>query len=42
MINGTKQTTGSKASKIAGNVVGGLFGGLLAVGSFLLFKGKKA
>ena len=42
MINGTKQTTRAKASKIAGNVVGGLFGGLLAVGSFLLFKGKKA
>lgn len=42
MINGTKQTTASKASKVAGNIVGGLFGGLLAVGSFLLLKGKKA
>ena len=41
-IEGTSQTTKSKASKIAGNVVGGLLGGLLAVGSFLLFKGKKA
>lgn len=42
MINGTKQTKGSKAAKIAGNVVGGLLGGLLAVGSYFLFKGKKA
>ncbi len=41
-IEGTSQTSKSKASKIAGNVVGGLFGGLLAVGSFLLLKGKKA
>ena len=42
MINGTKQTTANKASKVAGNVVGGLLGGILAVGSFLLLKGKKA
>ena len=42
MINGTKQTTGSKASKVAGNIVGGLLGGIVAVGSFLLLKGKKA
>ncbi len=41
-IEGTSQTTKSKASKIAGNVVGGLLGGILAVGSFLLLKGKKA
>ena len=41
-IEGTNQTTKSKASKIAGNVVGGLLGGILAVGSFLLLKGKKA
>lgn len=41
-IEGTSQTSKSKAAKIAGNVVGGLFGGLLAVGSFLLLKGKKA
>ena len=42
MIEGTQQTTRSKASKIAGNVVGGLLGGVLAVGSFLLFGRKKA
>ena len=42
MINGTKQTTGSKASKVAGNIVGGLLGGIVAVGSFFLMKGKKA
>jgi len=38
MISGAKQTRGSKASKVAGNIVGGLLGGVVAVGAFLLGK----
>ena len=40
-ITGAKQTTGSKASTVAGNIVGGLLGGLVAVGAFLIGKGRK-
>ena len=40
MIEGTQQTRASKASKIAGNVVGCLLGGLLPVASFFCF-GRK-
>ena len=43
-IEGTTQTKKSKGAKIAGNIVGGLLGGAVAVGAFLLGKGlfKKA
>ena len=38
-IEGTAQTKKSKGAKIAGNVVGALLGGAVAVGAFLLGKG---
>ena len=38
-IEGTAQTKKSKGAKIAGNIVGGLLGGAVAIGAFLLGKG---
>ena len=38
-IEGSAQTKKSKGARIAGNVVGGLLGGAVAIGAFLLGKG---